>query len=70
VIHGEAARWPLGAAAVDTLLADPLAWLEAERVALVAAVEQAATGGFDELAWDLAGSLTNFLDLRRYLDDW
>jgi tetratricopeptide (TPR) repeat protein/transcriptional regulator with XRE-family HTH domain len=68
--HGDAARWPLSATAVDTLLADPLAWLEAERVALVAAVDQAADAGFDELAWDLAGSLINFLGLRGYLDDW
>jgi tetratricopeptide (TPR) repeat protein/transcriptional regulator with XRE-family HTH domain len=68
--HGDAPRWRPGEAAVETLLADPLAWLEAERVALVAAVDQAAGAGFDELAWDLAGSLVNFLDLRGYLDDW
>jgi hypothetical protein len=29
-----------------------------------------ADAGLDELAWDVAGSLINFLDLRGYLDDW
>jgi tetratricopeptide (TPR) repeat protein/DNA-binding XRE family transcriptional regulator len=70
VDHGAAARWSLSATTIEALLADPLAWLEAERAALVAAVDQAADAGLDELAWDLAGSLINFLDLRRYLDDW
>jgi tetratricopeptide (TPR) repeat protein len=70
VDHGNAARWSLGATTTEGLLADPLAWFEAERAALVAAVDQAADAGFDELAWELAGSLINFLDLRRYLDDW
>jgi tetratricopeptide (TPR) repeat protein/transcriptional regulator with XRE-family HTH domain len=68
--HGDAPRWRPSATAVEALMADPLAWLEAERAALVAAVDQAAGAGLDELAWDLAGSLVNFLDLRGYLDDW
>jgi transcriptional regulator with XRE-family HTH domain/tetratricopeptide (TPR) repeat protein len=68
--HGGAPRWPLAAATANNLLADPLAWFEAERVALVTEVEQAADAGFDELAWDLAGSLINFFGLRDYLDDW
>ncbi len=68
--HGGAPRWLLTATTSDDLLGDPLAWFEAERVALVATVDQAADAGFDELAWDLAGSLINFLDLRGYYDDW
>jgi tetratricopeptide (TPR) repeat protein/transcriptional regulator with XRE-family HTH domain len=68
--HGDAPRWYPSATTVEALLADPLAWFEAERVALVAAVDQAADAGLDELAWDLAGSLINFLDLRGYYDDW
>jgi len=68
--HGRAPRWRLAAATTDSLLADPLAWLDAERVALVAVVGQAADAGLDELAADLAASLVNFLDLRRYFDDW
>jgi len=35
---------------------------------LVAAVDQAADAGCDELASDLAGSLIDFLDLRGYDD--
>jgi tetratricopeptide (TPR) repeat protein len=68
--HGGAPRWPVAGMVAEGLLADPLAWFEAERVAVVAAVDQAAEVGLDELAWDLAGSLMNFLDLRGYLDDW
>jgi tetratricopeptide (TPR) repeat protein/transcriptional regulator with XRE-family HTH domain len=68
--RGGAPRWLLTATTADAVLADPLAWFEAERVALVAAVDQAAGLGFNELAWDLAGSLINFLDLRGYYDDW
>ncbi len=68
--HGRAPRWRLAAATTDSLLADPLAWLDAERVAMVAVVGQAADAGLDELAADLAASLVNFLDLRRYFDDW
>jgi tetratricopeptide (TPR) repeat protein len=68
--HGGAPRWPVTEILARDLLADPLAWFEAERAALVAAVDQAAEVGLDELAWDLAGSLINFLDLRGYLDDW
>ncbi len=70
VEHGAAPRWRPAATTVQTVLADPLVWLEAERAALAAAVDQAADAGLDELAWDLAGSLVNFLDLRGYDDDW
>lgn len=70
VSHGGAPRWPPATTMAAELLADPLSWFQAERVALVAAVEQAADAGLEELAWDLAGSLINFLDLRGYLDDW
>jgi hypothetical protein len=66
--HGGAPRWPVTTAGAP--LADPVAWFEAERIGLVAAVDQAAELGLDELAWDVAGSLINFLDLRGYLDDW
>jgi tetratricopeptide (TPR) repeat protein/transcriptional regulator with XRE-family HTH domain len=68
--HGGAPRWPVTGTLAEELLADSLVWFEAERLALVAAVDQAAEEGLDELVWDLACSLINFLDLRGYLDDW
>ncbi|MGA5817962.1 BTAD domain-containing putative transcriptional regulator [Kitasatospora sp. NPDC094028] len=39
---------------VADLLADPAGWFEAERAAIVGAVEQAARSGEAALAWDLA----------------
>lgn len=73
VCRGGAARWRLDAGREATLLADPIAWMEAERLALVSAVEQACAGeapGMDELAWDLAQSLASFFEVRSYFDEW
>jgi tetratricopeptide (TPR) repeat protein len=75
VAHGAAPRWPSTASegnggAAGPAPADPLAWFEAERVALVAAVAQAARQGMEELAWDLAGLLLGFLSAHNHLDDW
>jgi hypothetical protein len=41
-----------------------LAWFTAEHAMLMAAVDHAATGGFDTHAWQLAWTLTDFLDRR------
>jgi tetratricopeptide (TPR) repeat protein len=49
--------------------ADALAWLDAERPALVAAVTLAAASGRARTAVSLALSLAVFLDWRRYFDD-
>ncbi|MGH3977510.1 MAG: BTAD domain-containing putative transcriptional regulator [Pseudonocardiaceae bacterium] len=62
-------RWRPGPAETEALLAVPLAWLDAERVYLVACIEQATGSGLDELAWRLAHSLGFFLDVRGYLDE-
>ena len=75
VAHGTAPRWPSTAphgdgGAASVAPADPLAWFEAERVALVTAVAQAANRGMEELAWDLANLLLGFLSVRNHLDDW
>jgi tetratricopeptide (TPR) repeat protein/transcriptional regulator with XRE-family HTH domain len=69
-IYGVAPRWPVEQASAGRLLADPLAWLEAERGGLVAAVTQAASLGMVGLAWELTSALTQFLATRLYLDDW
>jgi tetratricopeptide (TPR) repeat protein len=47
-----------------------LEWLEAERPSLVAAARQAAERGWYERAWELAGALVDFFDLRKHWDDW
>jgi DNA-binding SARP family transcriptional activator len=47
-----------------------LAWLEAERVNLLAAIQQATTGIPNELATQLAHALFGFLWVRGHWDDW
>jgi tetratricopeptide (TPR) repeat protein len=71
------ASWQLPPAVADDLLADPLAWFEAERAALMTAMHQASTpdladtnGPAVELAWRLAGSMAGFFQLRSYRDDY
>jgi hypothetical protein len=68
--RGRAPRWPVSSAMVEQVRDDPVGWFESERAGLVAAVEQAATLGLDELAWDLACCLGRFLEMRGYFDDW
>jgi tetratricopeptide (TPR) repeat protein/transcriptional regulator with XRE-family HTH domain len=46
-----------------------MAWLEAERVTLLAAISHAAEAGFDVHAWQLAAALPTFLDRRGYWHD-
>ncbi len=49
---------------------DPLDWFDAERVALLSAVSQACDLGMDELAFDLAGRLEKYFDVRGMHQDW
>jgi hypothetical protein len=49
---------------------DALAWLDAERLSLTAAVRLAYDIEQYEDARDLAHLLSAYLDLRRYWDDW
>ncbi|GAA5008856.1 AfsR/SARP family transcriptional regulator [Streptomyces siamensis] len=70
IIHGTAARRPLPADLARDLAARPLKWLEAERLALSAVVEQAAEHGMDELAWDLTMSTVVLFETRDHTDDW
>ncbi len=46
-----------------------LAWFEAERRNLVAAVEQAARLGLHRTCWELADALFDFQNFRRYTED-
>jgi tetratricopeptide (TPR) repeat protein len=69
-VYGSAPRWPVDQQTTGRLLADPLAWLEAERAGLVAAVTQAASLGMAGLSWELCSALTQFLATRVHLDEW
>jgi DNA-binding SARP family transcriptional activator len=52
------------------LVTDPIAWFDAEWVALCAAVEQCAALGLDEQVCGLAIVSGAFCDLRARFDDW
>jgi tetratricopeptide (TPR) repeat protein len=47
-----------------------LAWFTTERAVLLAAVDRAATTGFDTYAWRLVWTLEDFLDRRGHWHDW
>jgi tetratricopeptide (TPR) repeat protein len=66
VVRGPVQRWY----GQQPPVPDPLAWFEVERACLVAAVGQACRLGFADLAWELAQTLTDFLDLRGSYDEW
>lgn len=70
IIHGDAARWELPPDLVESLLADPPRWWEAERSAMVSVICQAAATGLDELAWDLAHSSVTLYNRRSHVDLW
>jgi DNA-binding SARP family transcriptional activator len=47
-----------------------LAWCQAERQVLLAAITQAATLGFDRHAWQIPWTLSAFFDFQGHWDDW
>jgi tetratricopeptide (TPR) repeat protein len=49
---------------------EALAWCEAERANLTAAIEQATSTGHDAIAWKLAVALGGFFNLRTHWADW
>jgi hypothetical protein len=71
VLHGSAPRWTVHSP--DLLRAigdDPLGWLDGERHSIMAAVQQGAEMGLDELCWDLAWTAVTLYENRGYTDDW
>ncbi|GAA1082959.1 AfsR/SARP family transcriptional regulator [Nocardiopsis composta] len=69
-MHGAAERWPLPAEEAAEELRDPMAWFDGEWPAMAAAVRQACALGLHETAWDLAGCLEKYFDVRGRFDDW
>jgi tetratricopeptide (TPR) repeat protein len=69
-MHGSAVRWPLPSAEAGALLGDPMAWFDAEAGHMVTVVAHACALGLDELAWDLAGCLEKYFDVRGRFDEW
>ncbi|RST02676.1 transcriptional regulator [Streptomyces sp. WAC07149] len=65
-----AARREMDSILLEELLVAPLEWFEAERLALVAVVEQAAELGLDDVAWHLVVSMEVLFESRNYLEDW
>lgn len=70
LIHGAAERFALPGHVVDRELTDPIDWYERERYGIIAAVQQAAGCGLDELCWDLALTAVTLFEARSYFDDW
>ncbi len=69
-IHSDVPSWPLPERVAEQLVADPLAWYERERAALVSGVRQAAQAGFTGLCWSLAFTAAALFETRAYFDDW
>jgi tetratricopeptide (TPR) repeat protein len=65
-----AADWRLPPRAAERLLADPPAWLDAERAVLRALVGHAAEAGHADRAGRLAASLAGFFEVRGRFEDW
>ncbi|MET8748589.1 BTAD domain-containing putative transcriptional regulator [Streptomyces sp. NPDC004667] len=70
IVHSAVSRREIDVVLLEELLAAPLEWYEAERLSLVAVVEQTARMGMDEVAWDLVMSMEVFFESRNYVEDW
>lgn len=69
-LRGGAPRWQPVSAAVDPLPGDHIAWMDAERSTIVAAVEQCAMLGLTEMAWELTAMAVFSFEQRAAYDDW
>ncbi|MEU8364774.1 BTAD domain-containing putative transcriptional regulator [Nonomuraea sp. NPDC048882] len=70
MVHGDGIVWRLDAKAAGGVVADPLAWIEAEAASVVEGVRQCAALGFDELCWDLATSTLDLFQTRNFHNEW
>jgi len=55
---------------IEMLMQSPLQWFEVERAALTTAVAQACSSRLSSLAWVLAESFADFMELRHLYGDW
>ncbi|MFJ4321076.1 BTAD domain-containing putative transcriptional regulator [Streptomyces lavendulae] len=70
VSRGDSPRWVPPAGITDQALSDPLQWMEAQRLVLLAMVRHAAEYDLGEACWDLALNLVPLFESRHYHDDW
>ncbi|WP_330242343.1 AfsR/SARP family transcriptional regulator [Streptomyces sp. NBC_00525] len=70
VLHGDAPRWAPPPSCTGDLLADPLAWFDAEQGALCGMVEHAADEGLHDVSWNLATTLVTLFEVRGHYDLW
>lgn len=69
--HGPATRCRLDTERTVALVSNPGMWFQTEQIALSTAVEQAASLGLHEVAWDLCAALVSGpLVLSSRFDDW
>jgi DNA-binding SARP family transcriptional activator/tetratricopeptide (TPR) repeat protein len=70
VIGGSARRPAIAWEDEEVLRAEPLAWFDAELATLLSAVRQCCELDLDEVAFDLAGCLEKYFDLRGMYSVW
>ncbi|MFF5335331.1 BTAD domain-containing putative transcriptional regulator [Streptomyces sp. NPDC013181] len=70
VLHGDAPRWAPPPSCTGDLLADPLAWFDAEQGSLCGMVEHAADEGLHDVSWNLATTLVTLFEVRGHYDLW
>ncbi|WP_430789493.1 AfsR/SARP family transcriptional regulator [Actinoplanes sp. G11-F43] len=70
VLHGSGRRWRPPTAYSDSVLNEPIDWLDDEQANLCLAVDQAARAGLHELCWDLATTLVTLFEARGCFDQW
>ncbi|MEV6907851.1 BTAD domain-containing putative transcriptional regulator [Amycolatopsis sp. NPDC051071] len=70
LIGGTVPRPALTAGCTRELLADPLAWFDAERTSLLVVVQDTADAACPEPAWEAAQIASGYLAIRNLRDEW
>ncbi len=70
VLHGTATRTAVDWIAANLVDVAPQRWFDLEWAALRSGIAQACRTGLDELAYDLAGCLEKYLDIRGMHGEW